>query len=277
MKTTAMLTALLTAAGAYGALLLFLYFNQAHLLYLPDLPSRALVATPADAGLAYETVHLNTGDGVRLHGWYVPAASPRGTLLFFHGNAGNISHRLDSLRIFHGLNLDVLIFDYRGYGQSEGKPDEEGTHRDALAAWRHLTELRGVAADRIVLFGRSLGAALAARLATEVRPGGLILESAFTSVPDLATDLYWWLPARPLARLHYATRDYLAQVTCPVLVVHSPEDEIIPYRHGQALYAEARPPKAFLQLRGDHNSGFLLSGAGYVNGLDAFLDTHLGR
>jgi hypothetical protein len=272
-----MLTALLTAVGAYGALLLFLYFGQASLLYLPDLPSRALVSTPADAGLAYETVRLRTADGINLHGWYIPVATPRGTLLFFHGNAGNISHRLDSLRIFHGLGLNVLIFDYRGYGQSEGNPDEAGTHLDARSAWRHLTLERGVATDRIVLFGRSLGAAVAARLATEVRPGGLILESAFTSVPDLAADLYWWLPARRLAKLQYATREHLARVTCPVLVVHSPEDEIIPYRHGRALFAAARPPKDFLELRGDHNAGFLLSGTDYVAGLDAFLNTFLGR
>lgn len=272
-----MLTALLAAAGAYGALLLFLYFGQASLLYLPDLPSRELAATPEDAGLAYETVHLQTEDGVVLHGWHVPAASPRGTLLFFHGNAGNISHRLDSLAIFHRLGLDVFIFDYRGYGQSEGSPDEEGTHRDALAAWQYLTGERRIDGRHIILFGRSLGAALAAWLATETRPGGLILESAFISVPDLAADLYRWLPARRLARLKYATRDYLARVDCPVLVVHSPQDEIIPYRHGQALYAAARPPKAFLELRGDHNAGFLLSGEGYVRGLDAFLDDHLGR
>lgn len=271
-----MLTALLTAAGAYGALLLVLYFGQAGLLFLPDLPSRALVATPSDAGLDYETVHLTTEDGVRLHGWHVPAGSPRGTLLFFHGNAGNISHRLDSLLIFHRLGLNVLIIDYRGYGQSEGKPSEPGTHQDALAAWRHLTEERGVEPARIVLFGRSLGAALAAWLAREKRPGALIMESAFTSVPDLAADLYWWLPARRLARLEYAARDYLKQVACPVLVVHSPEDEIIPYRHGQALFAAAHPPKAFLDLRGDHNTGFLLSGADYVAGLDAFLTAHLG-
>ncbi len=270
-----MLTAILTAAGAYGALLLALYLGQASLLYLPDIPARALQATPADIGLAYETVWLDSADGVRLHGWYLPHAEPRGTLLFFHGNAGNISHRLDSLRIFHGLGLAVLIFDYRGYGQSAGVPDEEGTHQDALAAWRHLTETRGIPPARIVLFGRSLGAALAAWMAGRERPGALILESAFTSVPELAADLYRWLPARHLARLHYATRDYLAGVGCPVLVVHSPEDEIIPFEHGQALYQAARPPKEFLQLNGDHNMGFLLSGEYYVRGLDAFLGRHL--
>lgn len=272
-----MWTALLAAAGAYGILLSALYFGQANLLYLPDIPSRDLTASPLDIGLAYETVALDTRDGVRLHGWYIPARGARGTLLFFHGNAGNISHRLDSLRIFHGLGLNVLIFDYRGYGRSEGRPGEEGIRLDALAAWRHLVETRGEAPARIVLFGRSLGAAVAAWLAARESPGALILESAFISVPDLAAELYWWLPARSLARLDYATRDYLAGVRCPVLVVHSPEDEIIPYRHGRALYAAARQPKAFLELRGDHNAGFLLTGTAYPAGLDAFLSIHLAR
>lgn len=270
-----MLTALLVMAGAYGTLVLLLYFAQASLLYLPDIPSRTISATPWDIGLDYETVWLTAEDGVRLNGWYVPAKRARGTLLFFHGNAGNVSHRLDSLRIFHALDLNVFVFDYRGYGLSEGKPSEEGTHRDALAAWRYLTEARSAAPASTVLFGRSLGAALAAWLAARARPGVLILESAFTSVPDLAAELYWWLPARRLSRLHYATLDYLDQVRCPVLVVHSPEDEIIPYRHGLALFEAAHPPKEFLGLRGDHNTGFLLSGADYVRGLDGFLARHL--
>jgi len=272
-----MFTALLTAAGAYGALLLALYLGQAHLLYLPGIPSRELSATPQQIGLAYEDLQFEAEDGVRLHGWYVPADGARGTVLFFHGNAGNISHRLDSLRIFHGLGLNVLIFDYRGYGQSEGRPSEEGTRLDAIAAWRQLVDARGESPDRIVLFGRSLGAALAAWLAARERPAALILESAFTSVPDLAAELYWWLPARMLSRLEYATRDYLAGARGPVLVVHSRDDEIIPYSHGRALYEAARPPRAFLELRGDHNTGFLLSEASYVRGLDAFLSAHLAH
>lgn len=148
---------------------------------------------------------------------------------FLHGNAGNISHRLDSLRIFHGLGLDVLILDYRGYGRSEGRPSEEGTYRDARAASRYLVEARGVAPERIVVFGRSIGAAIAAALAVEQRPAALILESGFTSVPDLAADLYPWLPARRLARLHYDTRARLPHVTVPVLIVHSRDDEIISF------------------------------------------------
>lgn len=274
-----LLSLLLAAAGGYGALLLLLYATQSSLLFLPQVGGRELVASPADIGLAYESVRIDTEDGVALHGWFVPARAARGTLLFFHGNAGNISHRLDSLRIFHGLDLDVLIIDYRGYGRSGGRPDEAGTYRDAQAAWRYLLERRGGRPQRVVLFGRSLGASVAAWLAARGAhgegPAGLILESAFTSVPELAADLYPWLPARRLARLNYDTRAYLAGVTCPVLVVHSRDDEIIPYAHGRALHAAAPDPKAFLELRGGHNEGFLASGADYVSGLRAFLDLAL--
>jgi len=270
-------TTLLTIAGAYLALVLYAYFGQAGMLYLPNLPSRALNASPQEIGLQYENIELRTEDGVRLHGWHIPAAQARGTVLFFHGNAGNISHRLDSIRIFHGLKLSVFIFDYRGYGQSEGKPSEVGTRRDALAAWRFLTEARGVTPGQIIFFGRSLGAAVAAWLAVQERPGALIVESAFTSVPDMAAEFYRWLPARWLARFEYATRDYVAQVHCPVLVVHSLEDEIIPFRHGEAIFAAAHAPKDMLRLRGGHNEGFFLSGQDYIRGLDTFISRYLPR
>jgi hypothetical protein len=272
---SALLTAFLTATGAYLALLLFVAVGQSGMLYLRDLPSREVIATPKAIGLEYEEVHLQTEDGVQLHGWFVPATEARGTLLFFHGNAGNISHRLDSIRIFNQLRLAVLIIDYRGYGQSEGSPSEAGTEKDARAAWRYLTQTRGVAPEQLVLFGRSLGGAVAAQLATQHRPAALIIESSFTSVPDIAADVYWWLPARWLSRFQYATRDHVANVNCPVLVIHSPDDEIIPFRHGEAIHAAAREPKELLRLRGAHNEGFLLSGADYTRGFDAFLMRHL--
>jgi len=272
---SALASVLVTTVGAYLALLFAVWFGQSSLLYLPALPSRELTATPEAIGLAYEDVSLRTDDGVQLHGWYVPARAPRATLVFFHGNAGNISHRLDSLRIFNELSLSVLIFDYRGYGQSAGAPTESGTYQDALAAWRYVTESRGVQANEVVLFGRSLGAAIAAWLATQQRPGALIIESSFTSVPDMAAELYWWLPARKLSRFQYATRDYVRQVECPVLVVHSPDDEIIPFRQGEAIYAAANEPKKLLRLSGSHNEGFLLTGASYVRGLEDFVTTYL--
>jgi fermentation-respiration switch protein FrsA (DUF1100 family) len=272
-----LVSVIVTAAGAYVALLLFVWFGQSSLLYLPSLPTRELAATPQSIGLAYDDVTLRTEDGVRLHGWFVPAPTPRATLLFFHGNAGNISHRLDSLRIFHRLGLSVFIFDYRGYGRSDGSPSEAGTRNDARAAWRYITDTRAVPASEVVLFGRSLGAAIAAWLAGQYRPGALIVESTFTSVPDMASELYWWLPARHLARFQYATRDYLKATMCPVLVVHSPNDEIIPFHHAEALYAAAHEPKELLRLSGSHNEGFLLSGAAYTRGLDQFLATHVGH
>jgi hypothetical protein len=263
--------ALLAAAGLYTTFAALLFFNQDRLLFLPEIAGREIVVTPEAAHLPYESVTLSTADGESLDAWLVPAEAPRATLLFCHGNAGNISHRLDSLLVFHELGVTTLIFDYRGYGRSSGEPTEAGTYEDARTAWRYLTGEREVPADRIVLFGRSLGAAIAAELATHQRPAGLILESAFTSVPEMAAKLYPYFPARWLARLHYSTRDYVAAVSCPVLVVHSREDEIIPFTNGQQLYAAAPEPKRLLELHGDHNTGFLASRDAYVAGLDAFL------
>lgn len=267
-------------AGVYVALMLAVLVFQPHLVYYPNLPSREIAATPERIGLSYESVKLITADGVNLDGWFVPAraetigagpVSARGVVLFFHGNAGNISHRLDSLKIFNDLGMATFIFDYRGYGRSQGTSSEAGTYADAEAAWRYLTEQRRIPAAQIVYFGRSLGAAVAAHLAMRHTPKALILESAFTSVPDLAAELYPFLPARWLARFDYDAESYLQSVSCPVLIVHSRDDEIIPFSHGQKLYAAAREPKRFLELRGGHNDGFLLSGRTYVDGLDAFL------
>jgi hypothetical protein len=199
----------------------------------------------------------------------------RGVLLFFHGNAGNISHRLDSIAIFNRLGLDVLIVDYRGYGQSTGRPTEAGTYRDAQAAWDYLRQARGVAADRVVIFGRSLGGAVGAWLASQLpadeTPAAVIIESSFSSGADMARRLYPIFPARLLTRLKYPVVEYVARLRCPLLVVHSRDDEIIPYAMGQAVYAAASQPKSFLELRGDHNAGFWISRASYVPGLEAFL------
>jgi fermentation-respiration switch protein FrsA (DUF1100 family) len=265
---------MLVAAG-YVVMLAVLYAFQSRLVFFPNTPSRAVGPGPDSIGLAYETVEILTDDGIRLEAWYVPARDPRGTVQFFHGNAGNISHRLDSLRIFHQLGLSTLIFDYRGYGRSDGKASEAGINLDAEAVWRYLTEERRIPAAEIVLFGRSLGAAVAASIAGRHRPGALIIESGFVSVPDMAADLYPLLPARRLTRIGFPTGDYLKSVSCPVLVVHSRGDEIIPFGHGQSLFEIAREPKQFLELRGGHNDGFLVSGQQYLDGLDAFLATSL--
>ena len=265
------------AAGFYVLLGALLFIMQERMVFLPDLPGRTLETTPQRLGLAYDDVLFETDDGLVLHGWYVHAREARGTVLFFHGNAGNISHRLDSIAIFAALGLDVFIVDYRGYGQSEGKPGEQGTYRDADAAWRYLVSERGLDPARIVIFGRSLGGAVAARLATETRAAALIVESSFTSGEDMAARLYPFMPVRLLTRLRYPVVEYVAQNRNPVLIVHSREDEIVPFDMGESLYRAAAAPKTFLELTGDHNGAFLLDRARYVAGLDAFIAAHLGE
>lgn len=260
-------SAALTLLAAYVLLVGALYLFQGNLLHLP---SGSLISTPDSVGLAYEDVYLETEDGETLHSWWLPAPDAQGTVLFFHGNAGNISYRLDSLRIFHNLGQNVLIVGYRGYGNSTGSPSEQGLYQDAEAGLAWLQAEQGISAAETVVFGRSLGAAVAAHLAKDHTVAGLIVESGFTSAPDMAANLYPFVPARTLLRFDYNTLAYVSAVQSPVLVVHSPDDEIIPFSHGRALYNAAPEPKYFLQLEGDHNQGFLLTGERYRDGLRDF-------
>lgn len=267
---------LLLVAGAIGIVILggLLYAFQERLIFLPNTPGRELRATPADAGLAYEEVTIATTDGEQLHGWFLPAASDDApTLLHLHGNAGNIGDRLTLLQLFHELGLSVLIVDYRGYGQSTGQPSEQGTYRDAMAAWRHLVDTRGINPERILLHGQSLGGAVAAWLATEVDPAGLILDSTFSSVPTIAAEIYPWLPVRRLARIDYDTLSRLPQIDAPVLVLHSRDDDIIGFHHGQRL-AEAAGSE-LVALRGGHNEAIALSRQRYRDALRDFIASTL--
>jgi len=234
-------------------------------------PHSDLEATPRDWRLDYEDVRLRTADGVELHGWFVPHRGSRRVLLFFHGNAGNISHRRESIEIFHRLGLNILILDYRGYGESRGKPTEKGLYLDARAAWRYLTEDRGYAPSDIVIFGRSLGGVVAAKLASEVAPGGLILESSFSCAKDAAREIFPLLSRVVVMRFELDAATYVRGARCPVLVLHSPDDEIIPYRLGRKLFEAAPEPKRFIELRGGHNEGFVLSQPRYERALGEFL------
>ena len=266
-----MLKLLLAAVACYAVLALVVYLMQARMLYLPDVPGRSLDRTPADIGADYSDAWIRTSDGVRLHGWFLPGDSDR-VLLFFHGNAGNISHRLESIRQFLQLGLSVLIIDYRGYGRSEGRATEQGIYRDAEAAWQYLVETNTVAEEHIVLFGRSMGASAAAFLAARHQPLALVVESSFTSVPDIAAEYYPWLPVRWLSRLRHSTAEFVRQADCPVLVIHSRDDEIVPFRHGEAIFSAAGEPKAFLEIHGTHNDAFLRDERNYLGGLRSFLD-----
>ena len=259
--------------GGYALLVVVVFFAQSALLYFP---SHEVFATPHQVGLSYQPVKFKTSDDLTLDGWYVPAdpAGAGDTVLFFHGNAGNITHRLDSLLVFNELGLNTFIFDYRGFGQSEGKISEAGSYLDAEAALAYLTDTRGIAPKHIIFFGRSLGGAIAARLASGTPPKMVILESTFTSIPDLAATVYPFLPARWMSRFDYDAETYLKSVHSPVLIVHSRDDEIIPLRHAKALYAAAPGPKAFLEIRGNHNVGFLLDRNAYLKGLQHFIERY---
>ena len=255
----------------YAGLSLYLYIFQADYIYFPDLPAREVDATPRDAGLSFESLRIRTEDGEMLDGWFIPAPAGKGTLLYLHGNGGNIGHRIDVIEIFHSLGLNVFIFDYRGYGRSTGKPSEDGTYRDALAAWNYLTEKRRIPAQHIVLYGESLGGSVAARLAERHTPRALVIYAAFTSIRDMADVLYPFLPTGLLTRYRYDTRTALAQARCPVLILHSVEDEIVPYSHAQELLAVAPVPKKLVALRGGHNEAIFVSSRTYVQALKEFL------
>ncbi|MFB3817169.1 MAG: alpha/beta hydrolase [Candidatus Methylomirabilales bacterium] len=221
------------------------------LIYFPDPVVRPI---PDPVGLSPEWAFFQAEDGVRLSAWYLSSPGARGTILFLHGNGGNVSHYVPSLALFHRLGFNGFILDYRGYGRSEGTPSEQGTYRDARAAWRHLVEARGIPPDAIVIWGRSLGGAIAAGLARGRAPRLLVLESAFTSLQDVAADLYPWAPTRLLLGSRYPTEAFLREVRAPVLVMHSPDDELAPYAHGLRLFERASPPKRFLPIRGRHNT-----------------------
>jgi fermentation-respiration switch protein FrsA (DUF1100 family) len=261
-------------AIGYGVMVALVALFQSHLVYFPD-AGREIVATPHSAGLAFEDVEVRTEDGEKLHGWWVPAPSGDkaacGTVLLFHGNAGNISHRLDYLRMFHRLGCATLAVDYRGYGRSTGTPSEEGTYRDALAAWNWLVHARGTLPQDIVIAGESLGGGVASWLAKGQTPRALILMSTFTSVPDLGATAYPFLPVRLISRFSYDTLSNLRQVKAPVLVAHSRDDELVPFSHGEALFAAAAAPKQFLEMRGGHNSGFVFAREEWVAAVAGFL------
>lgn len=266
-------------AAVYGLLTLLLYLFQSRLVYYPDV-GRGIVATPDSIGLVYEELWIAGADGATMHAWFVPApdlVNARGIVLYLHGNAGNMSHRLDALDIFNAAGLSTLIFDYRGYGQSAGQPSEQNTYEDAEAAWRYLVEQRGFAPERIVVFGESLGGAVAAWLAarTQPRPGALMLGSAFTSMPALAGELYPVFPSKLLARFDYNTLASLDAVTSPVLIAHSPEDRITPFAHGQRLFERASEPRQFLELAGSHGDIFSMNRERWLKTLTVFLDQHL--
>ena len=237
-----------------------MYIMQPKFLYSPI---REIACTPGDLGLDFEEVVFKSADGLQLSGWYIPAENSEFTVLFCHGNGGNIFHRLDSINIFQNLGLNCLIFDYRGYGNSEGKPSEEGTYLDAEAACDWLIKKKKESADNIIIFGRSLGGSIATQLASKIKARALVVEGTFTSYVDIGKKFYPYMPVRCFARFSYRTIDYIKNVHCPVMFVYSRNDEVVPFEFGLELYEAANEPKEFVEIFGSHNDGFLVSGEVY--------------
>lgn len=248
--------------------LMFRWFEHSQVYH----PLRRLDASGADLGVPWQDVTFRAADGTELNGWFFPGnreSSNQFVVVFCHGNGGNISHRLDASRALLGTGVAVFVFDYRGYGRSSGRPSEEGTYRDAVAAYEWVRN-KGFSPKNIVAFGESLGGAVSTELALRRPVGGLILVSAFTSVPAVGAELFPWLPVNWLCAIRYDTLSKLPRVNVPVLIMHGRNDTIIPFRHGEALFAAARPPKMFAELPGDHNDALIVGFQEYQEGLRQF-------
>lgn len=233
-------------------------------------PSRLLEATGDELGKPRQEAWLTTADGVKLHAWYFPGPTNGPVAILCHGNGGNISHRLDLYDVLLVEGIGVLAFDYRGYGNSEGSPGEEGTYRDAVAAYDWLVD-SGIATNRIIAFGESLGGGVATELCRRRAVVGLILQSTYTSTTDLGAELFPWLPVRMVGRIKYNTVEKLPEVTLPVLVMHSAADTLIPMHHGRRNFEQANEPKLFHEIRGDHNDPLIVDREAFAEGIRRFL------
>ena len=264
------------ALVAWIALILLAACFYPRFLYHPDRSPSSVV--PTDAGAkSYEDLWLKAADGIRINAWFVPAEQDgrsRKTLLVFHGNAGNLSTAVQRIELYRRLGFDVFMVDYHGFGKSGGTPDEKSLYFDAEAAWEYLTRDRSIPPGEIVIVGYSLGGAVASRVA-ELHPdaSGLVLESTFTSLADIASDFFPFLPCRLIVGNAFNTRARLSAFAMPLLVVHGRGDQLVAYRHGEALFASYRGRKEFLRIADDHNLGFLLAGERYGAGLARFVDS----
>ncbi len=240
--------------------------------------------------VAVEDCWFTTEDDAKIHAWYISskppraapppapgAPSPKPVVLWFHGNAGNIAGWFPDYRSVARRGVDVLAVDYRGYGRSEGSPDEEGVYADALAAWVYLVDERGIEPSRIVIYGFSLGGAVAVDLASKVEAAGLVVQSSFTSVPDMAASIFPLVP-KALVRTQMDSAGKIAGILAPKLFIHSPRDELVPYRLGKRLYEAAADPKSFYVVeRAGHNDTFAAGGQPMLTTLLEFIEAAVAK
>jgi fermentation-respiration switch protein FrsA (DUF1100 family) len=269
---TGVLALAAVVAAALVALLALAHFRQESLIFFPD---RHLRFTPADLGMIFEDVRLETSDGMKIAAWWIPRLNGRGALIFCHGNAGNMGDRVGKLRLFHDLGLSVLALEYRGYGSSQGRPSEQGTARDMDAAVTYLRDARGIPLDRTVFYGESLGGAVVIEGATGWLPAVLVAESTFTSARAMARKHYPFVPPA-LIRVRYDSLSRVRGLTCLKLFLHGPADTIVPFEMGEELFRAAPQPKRFATLVGDHNSGGILESPEACRAFAALLQDALG-
>jgi uncharacterized protein len=240
-------------------------------------PEHVIRRDPSHIGLAFEDVFFTTQDGIRLHGWFIPHQEARATLVWFHGNAGNISDRLLNITLLHDrIKTNIFIFDYRGYGRSEGTVSEEGTYLDGAAAIQYLHGRDEAGARQLVLFGRSLGAAVATEMAMRFNSLGLILESPFVSIREMARAIFPSLPIGWLLRTRYDTAEKVRGLKTPLLILHGDRDETVPFAQGKRVFEVASQPKKFHRIVGaSHNDTFIVGGENYFGALREFIESTL--
>jgi len=271
---------ILIGFGSVVAVIIIIYLFSAIYEFLAQsyhvyYPKKEITATPFDIKLYFEEIIFSSSDGVNLSGWFVPARNSKGVILVLHGNGENISTGLTFIDYFNRkLGLSVFIIDYRGYGKSEGRPNEKGTYLDARAAWEYLTGYKKIRPQDIIVFGRSLGGPIAAWLAKEVKARALILDSTFTSIKDIAAELHPYLLVRKFFKFDYPTIDYLKGAGIPVLIIHSSEDDYIPFSHAIKLYNAANEPRQFLEIKGKHDDNYIKSEEIYIEGIRSFISRY---
>jgi fermentation-respiration switch protein FrsA (DUF1100 family) len=252
---------------------------ERRLVFRPRITAQSVVAPANTPVIPHADVTLSTTDGVTLQGWVIPAAESPAVapwLLFLHGNAGRVEEHLPRYQQWHKLGFNVLAVDYRGYGRSQGVPSERGLYLDAHACYNHLTETRKVAPQRIVVYGFSMGAAVALELCTRQRVAAVIVEGAFTSVPDVGQERYPFLPIRWLARNRFDALSRVRRLSVPLMVIHSLDDTEIRPHHGRAIFAAASQPKVLLEVKGQHDDACVEDGERICEGVGKFLRMHAG-
>jgi fermentation-respiration switch protein FrsA (DUF1100 family) len=257
---------LILVAGA--CFYLFFPAIENFFVFFPETP---FACTPDELNLHYKDVSFHTRDGKRLHGWFFPLKKGFPVILFCHGNAGNISHRLENIRLLLDRGLQVFIFDYRGYGRSSGRPSEKGLYMDGLAAYDYLVKGEHIPPASIVPFGRSLGAAVATEIALQRKVRSLIIESAFTSTKDMAKTMPLFYPLSFFVPAHYNNLEKIGRVPIPKLFIHGQKDDLIPVSMGKRLFKAAKPPRYFFPVKdAGHNDTFIAGGREYLETIAAF-------